>query len=128
MEQEEGIHGTVKKVLIIDDFIRDAESTQGVLENEGHNVKVFITPLQNPLTGLDGSIKDYQPDVAVVDGLGSLGLCCAVSDAIRELKPDIEIVIYSGSSSIIRDALEKGYHAYEKPWSRGDLCRFILQS
>ena len=109
----------MKKILICDDSEGIASCVKEMFTSPSYELYV-LTQEKSPkyiLKNIFKTIKDNPPDYLIIDGLE--GLCFKAINLAEKAKPDIKIVICSGSDKIITKAKEKNYKAF------GGLTRFL---
>ena len=112
------MRSTGADILVVDDEADIRELVSGLLEDEGHGVRVA----SNSDEAL-AAIRARRPSLALLDiwmqggGLDGLELL----DVIKELDPDLPVVMISGHGSIataVEATREGAFDFLEKPCSR----------
>jgi len=107
-----------KRILVVEDDRGRAELVRRFAEKYGYECEVLAEDVvQHILKNLEARVLEFEPDIAVVDGLK--GKCFDAIEIIKNTKPDTFCVVYTSVGRDDGKELEgRGYNVvYNKDYS-----------
>jgi CheY-like chemotaxis protein len=103
-------NGTVRRILVVDDEARIADTLAAILSTRGYSVETAYSA-ERAIEIISG----WEPDVAIVDVMLPLMNGIDFSIVLKDNYPKCEILLFSGqpnTSALLEEALKKG-HSFE---------------
>lgn len=113
----------VHRVLVVDDDSLVAESTVSMLEHLGHSA-ILTTSC---VTALEALRTEPHIDLVITDQVmpGMTGI--ELARRIRQLRPDLPVILATGYSELIQRRVEPGFVTLDKPYHLEKLAAMITR-
>jgi len=101
-----------RRILIIEDSEFFVAFLSELLKSEGYHLTCLVSEEPERILGeLEQKVQEFQPDVAIVDGLN--GKYSGVINIIKKTRPDTDCIIFTADPDSIRIRQERGKEHYK---------------